>query len=848
MKNSLFKRVVAAAAAVPMALTQCLTVNTFAATEADNAASTAAEDMSFTLENLLYIAPDDDDQASDWNELVDQAIEKMVDEGTNSGIIDPTSVFNKIIAGSGKYAKLAEDVTKCVGDVEYTVDDFGDVYVTAKLSNAASAFESIAMDKVSAALDELKAQFADHEELLKELENIKFFEDVVIAGEIKATATLSNLDLTSETPKTVDANVVFTDAATGKAYKNIEIADYVLDKLAELKASAKKTLDGVIAAYDLTDEEVEELVRDSDEYKELIDKYSQPITLTKEEVVIAVKASEDYNNLVADLVSKGLTEEQAKEEIEKSEEYQNLIEEYSKIEINLTREEVEELVINSQEYKDKMTEIQNEYDDTYADMSVKIREAETELDKIIANVLSKIDTAKSYLGKSFKGDFANYSVLAQAVNAKIAAKGWDKKLASYGFDKKLPTSGADIAANPTVVEYFEKAVNKIESIAPVAVDIDAAELGEFVDELYDISVSIGGGSATFLACYPDAEIDGVKAHLASQGKAIKEENGKLLCWKEISVAVEYGDLSSDVSVTLDIKRVVETEDVATTTTTSTTTSTTTTTSTDTTSSSTTTTSSSTTTSTDTTTSTTTTTYVSVAGVYVDIEAEDGFYTNIDESFAKEQVSNLSLYVKYNTYSVDEAGVKSLVNESISKAYDITDSFKFSETPASAYKAENTTFLYNIPVVYNGMDIVDEYGNTVITDGAILKTSIDDLATVPAYIGLKGDADLDNKITARDASMVLDFYANLSSGDDATKVEFSIDSELVNGADSVYDDFAAFLADVDTAIDPSVAWKTGKAGRRLLASDAGAILTYYTYIQNAEPGLDAWKVVLGNTQA
>ena len=857
MKNSLFKRVVAAAAAVPMALTQCLTVNTFAVEDADIASAAVAADNSITLGDLLYIAGSDKDQASDWNLTVDTVIDEMINNGKNSGVIDPTSIYKKIIARSGEYAKLVEDITKCIGNVEYLVDDFGDVYVTAKLSNAASAFESVAMAKVSAALDELKAQFADHEELLEDLENVKFFEDVVIAGEFKITSTLSNFDLSKE----FETGIVFTDAATGKEYKNLDIGNYVQEKLVELEASATKTLDDIIAAYDLTDEDVEELVRDSDEYKELIDKYSQPITLTKEEVVIAVKASEDYNNLVADLVSKGLTEEQAKEEIEKSEDYQNLIEEYSKVEINLTREEVEELVINSQEYKDKMTEIQNEYDETFAKMSVKIREAETELDDIIVKIKSKIFEAWIYYNKSFSGEYNSFAELVNAVNAKIAAKGWDKKLAEYGFDSKIPASGAAIAANPTVVEYFEKAVNKIESIAPVTVDIEAAELGEFLDSLSNISVSYADGTATFSAQFPDAEIDEVREYLASQGKELaKDDNGnEIPSYKKISVTVESGNLTSNVKTSFDIVRVMETETVQTTTTTSTTTSTTTTTTTsDTTTSSTnsgicdsttsTTTTSSTTTSTDTTTSTTTTTYVAVAGVYVDIEAEDGFYTNIDDSFAKEQVSNLSLFVKYNTISVDENGIETIVDESVSSAYDITGSFKFSTTPGAAYDSSKTSFLYDIGLLYNGMDIVDQYGNTVITDGAILRTSTDGIVTVPAYIGLKGDADLDNKITSRDAAMVLDYYANLSSGADAATIEFSVDSDLVSGPDSIYDDFAAFLADVDTAIDPSVAWKTGKSGRRLLASDAGAILTYYAYIQNAEPGKAAWSVVLGNTQA
>ena len=748
MKNSLFKRVVAAAAAVPMALTQCLTVNTFAVEDADIASAAVAADETLTLNDLLYIAADDEDQKSNWDLLASAAIDNAIDNGGLSGVIETESLYKKLIALSGKYAKLTENITNGLGDIEYKLADSKEIVLTLKATSVVDAFEGDAQDKINKEVDKLKSKYAgipQFDALVEDLDNLVVFDGVKIEGVFTATIDLHELEAGR-----FRAELVFEDTADGgKLYNDIDIADYALNKLDELKIVAERNL------------------------YELAEKYNIDTAAVLDEI--------------------------------------------------------------------------NEAEDYYA--------------SLIKRAQKKV--AGFVIGSSFNpfsGDFADYSVLAQALNAKLEAEGIYEKLEAHNIDKKLPESGAAFASDDTVVKYFEKAINKFNEISPIAVDIDAAEIGEFMDELYGISVSYDGRTATFTASYPDDEIDEVREYLASQGKQFKtgEDGKEILPCKNISITVRY--IPSSVNVSADVVRVMETEPIQTTTTTSTTSTTTTTTTTtsDTTTSSTnsgicdsttsTTTTSSTTTSTDTTTSTTTTTYVAVAGVYVDIEAEDGFYTNIDDSFAKEQVSNLSLFVKYNTISVDENGIETIVDESVSSAYDITGSFKFSTTPDEAYDSSKTSFLYDIGLLYNGMDIVDQYGNTVITDGAILRTSTDGIVTVPAYIGLKGDADLDNKITSRDAAMVLDYYANLSSGADAATIEFSVDSDLVSGPDSIYDDFAAFLADVDTAIDPSVAWKTGKSGRRLLASDAGAILTYYAYIQNAEPGKAAWAAVLGNTQA
>lgn len=109
MKNSLFKRAVAAVATVPLALTQCLTCTSFAAsTDAvkvtgDAIKAEASADTSVTLDNMLYIAPDDADQKSDWNLTLSSALDKIVSNGNTTGTLDITGFANALASRAGQY-------------------------------------------------------------------------------------------------------------------------------------------------------------------------------------------------------------------------------------------------------------------------------------------------------------------------------------------------------------------------------------------------------------------------------------------------------------------------------------------------------------------------------------------------------------------------------------------------------------------------------------------------------------------------------------------------------------------------------------------------------------------------
>ena len=141
-----------------------------------------------------------------------------------------------------------------------------------------------------------------------------------------------------------------------------------------------------------------------------------------------------------------------------------------------------------------------------------------------------------------------------------------------------------------------------------------------------------------------------------------------------------------------------------------------------------------------------------------------------------------------------------------------------------------------------------YGNmsVVNTQGEAL--------TVPVYIGVKGDVNLDNKVNAVDASTALSYYASYqTNGNTKTSVICQNDKNglTVTSPTDILDHFAAFLGDVDTnEYDPNN-WKTMKGDRTVNAVDASYILSFYAERQRSankdKSANDLWNDVLGDVR-
>ena len=120
-------------------------------------------------------------------------------------------------------------------------------------------------------------------------------------------------------------------------------------------------------------------------------------------------------------------------------------------------------------------------------------------------------------------------------------------------------------------------------------------------------------------------------------------------------------------------------------------------------------------------------------------------------------------------------------------------------------------------------------------------------TMTVYIGVKGDANLDNIADAKDASAVLAYYADVQTG---KKPE---DSSISGNSDKALENLGAFLADVDmneNSADNFANEKTtanNKNGKRLVdAKDASTILNFYASKQTStKDAYDIWKAILGD---
>ena len=132
MKNSLFKRAVAAVATVPLAFTQCLTIANAESNDAAKLAASAqvvAEDSKVTLASLLAIKPGE--TYAEWNTHVFTALTAQ----EIGGQIDIEKYKDKIVSKAGKFKEFAEYVISLVSDAKYEIDGNGDLVITAKVAD-----------------------------------------------------------------------------------------------------------------------------------------------------------------------------------------------------------------------------------------------------------------------------------------------------------------------------------------------------------------------------------------------------------------------------------------------------------------------------------------------------------------------------------------------------------------------------------------------------------------------------------------------------------------------------------------------------------------------------------------
>jgi len=100
------------------------------------------------------------------------------------------------------------------------------------------------------------------------------------------------------------------------------------------------------------------------------------------------------------------------------------------------------------------------------------------------------------------------------------------------------------------------------------------------------------------------------------------------------------------------------------------------------------------------------------------------------------------------------------------------------TPANIYSSSNKYFEYNVQIYYGDLPLRDKNGSPVC---------------IKAYIGLKGDISLDNKLDSIDASDILRIYSSYAMG---VSVNIFTSNPIVTNSQDPLNELARYLADVD----------------------------------------------------
>ncbi|MDE6424623.1 MAG: hypothetical protein K2K89_00550 [Ruminococcus sp.] len=866
MKNSLFKRVFATVASVPLALSQCLTYSSYAVTNdsvqyaTGNTNSSGKED--YTLkDNFLYITPGEIE--STWyldfyTELV--AIGSQSGGTEYSSAIDKETVADAILNRSGKYSEKAQMAIDMLGDdgIKYTVTNKGDITITVDVKNPDfSVFTDKFQKRIDDAFEEMK------QEMKQKYEDAK--------AEMVESLGIAEEDLE-------DFNV--TKEELLEKYPNLTAED--LDKYTFTKEDIAAKLD--IPVENL--ENVDSIDNIDDSIADVKPEFNFDKVDVTGKLEIVLKGSQLKDGHTMDIQAKYVanTAVNGKKEFAVAD-----VADFALAKVEDIRECANETISQIPDDKSK-ADAQAELD-KLLDKAVKwINKAKDNQDRVL-------DKSKS-LNRSTSA--ANMAGVIEAVNNYIENGKYSSQInkienkveSIIKKDVNVPSSVTAIVKNSYVADIYDLVMQEINKI-PVNIDIkiSAMDIATFADnDLYNLTAKAENGTYTLTGDFPDDEVsDSYKqmiatlevgdiyntdANLAKVGLEIKRfpQTTTSSTSSTTTSTTTTSTLSTDDSGTTTNTTETSGSDSGTTTTTETSgsdsgTNTTTTETSGSDSGTTTTTETSgsdsgtnttttetsgsdsgTTTTTETSGSdsgtTTNTTETSGSGsdtgttstttsgggvlpgevkrIFATVSAADdaeyGFYYSYDEEFHREQVKDVSIKVIYTDNS----------EEDINIAYD------FASTPAETFEKYDIDFKYNAAIAYAGEDLTDSTGKVVLAKGEVLKTINDEEAGVVVYIGYRGDINLDYEVNAVDASQAQTYYATISTGKNTGKDSSNTvlsDSNLVTSPSSIYDQFAAFLGDVNMSNQEGeiINWLNGKKGRTIDAVDATGIQMAYAHL-------------------
>ncbi len=798
MKNSLFKRVAAAAAAVPLALTQCLTFSSVAAendavqivgnTVQDGAAQTVS------LESLLYIPANKTE--STWSVTGSAALAKMV--GTK-GSINNAKILDLVKYVPANYreaAKAALEEYVLVNPATYEVT--ADKNIVLKATVSQPNFNGNWANTPGKVLSDLAAEYD-----APALKNVDF-SSVKVAGDLVVTIKTSKLDEGT----TVPIEVVYK-TADGDIYAG-DFAKFANDKLTELETVAKAAIAKSVAA---------------DKVQEATDKFLAKTALIRDKINKAEKALDqaltkqaDYKSIseAADAANKFLAKKNinrkvpssaaevaAKETVKKY--YDAAVKKASaKADIQITAEQLGAFV-DSLTSKTLTDSEGNEFATAF---DINLNNGKATLvgafeDAEAADVQKWVESK----GYAYVGSYKKLTGTVDFTGIKTA----DTASVDVQIERILVTETTTTATTTTDEDTTTTSSTTVTGDEDTTTTTSSTTVTGDEDTTTTSSTTVTGDEDTTTTS--STTVTGDEDTTTTSSTTVTGDEDTTTTSSTTVTGDEDTTTTSSTTVTGD-------ED-------STTTSSTTVTGDE-----------------DSTTTTTTTTNTVTSAVktqYVEITSVDGFYFNTEDKFDTAQIKKAVLHTVYNEGYTGDDGVAVVLREYESEPVDITAELTFgAATPANTYKAVENKFDYEIPVYYNNATLKDAEGND---------------ATVTVYIGLKGDTDLNNIVDGRDATATLNYYAATSTdGKDATSVALSPSTLVSGNPESVYDDFAAFLSDVKVDAGKELSRFAKKAERLVDGRDASSILTFYAKSSvdqykdmAANKPNDLWDIVTGDTE-
>ncbi|MCM1132214.1 MAG: hypothetical protein NC340_01960, partial [Ruminococcus flavefaciens] len=516
MKNSLFKRAFAAAAAVPLALTQCLSVanavninNATIALANPTVTADNTQKTEVSVESILFIEPtagfsDDGDgyvqdgtiwtKDSVWNETISSWIKSM----DRTGTLDPSVVYDEIISRAGSYADMAQSATEKVSEVNYSISPDGTITISATIDDITPVFEDKAQSMAGTSLKKLVDKFD-----VVEFQDVEFFRGVEFAGDIEITIDASSLKDSTVIP----GKATFTDKATGKVYNDSEIAEYFLGKLNELQSAAKAEIAYLEAKNELTMAEIDRMIGEVEDY---------------DSSVASIKA--DYVGMYNDMVAR-LTDAE------------NMLD-------NLVNKVTKSVNKGLEQYNRVKTYNNGNDPERFANYAA------------LADAINNNRLFNKAL------DYAD-SNLPDKITDKIP--------------DGVPTDPNAVAANNYTQRIFDSLINQLSSKTDkFSFEVTPEDLAQLTDAVTDIEVYANSGVVTFIGKLPDTDVSALDG---TTDAATYIENtydvNVLDVYKKATVVVDFTALDTDgmASVDFQVQRVVEVDQIVTTTTTSTTTTT-----------------------------------------------------------------------------------------------------------------------------------------------------------------------------------------------------------------------------------------------------------------------------------